>query len=214
MPDVRSSRRALGRFGWKATQPSVEQQIATALLDDMGLTSWLRPETACTKVQFECRKLDHPGEVSARELDQITTYVSLRGVPARRDLTNPIVRRGRELFVTIGCSSCHTPRHVTAPEVTFVELANQVIFPYTDLLLHDMGPGLADDVKEFEAQGFEWRPPHSGALGCYEPFMADSDYSTMDARGVSKRRSSGTTEKHVKRIATMSPLLAANAMRS
>ena len=165
VPDVRSGGRALGRFGWKAGQPRVEQQIATAFRDDMGLTSWLRPETACTEAQRECRERDRPGEVSAHELERITTYVRLLGVPARRELTNHAVRRGRDLFMTAGCASCHTPRYVTAPQAVFAELAAQLIFPYTDLLLHDMGPGLADDVAEFEAQGAEWRTPPLWGLG-------------------------------------------------
>lgn len=165
VPDVRNGALGLGRFGWKAGQPSVEQQIATAFLEDMGLTSWLRPDSACTPTQRHCQDRDRVEEVSARDLASVVTYTRLLGVPARRPMPGEISARARNLFVTIGCASCHTPRQVTGLEAAFPELTRQVIFPYTDLLVHDMGPDLADQVSEFEASGREWRTAPLWGLG-------------------------------------------------
>jgi CxxC motif-containing protein (DUF1111 family) len=165
VPDVRSGARALGRFGWKAAQPSVEQQIATAFREDMGLTSWLRPETSCTPAQGDCSGRDRGEEVPAHELAVLTTYVRLLGVPAPRAMPGSLRDRGRQLFTRTGCAACHTPRHHTAARAAFPELATQVIFPYTDLLVHDMGDGLADGLAESEARGSEWRTPPLWGLG-------------------------------------------------
>src|SRR5262245_16954821 len=96
--DAATGRRALGRFGWKAGQPSVEQQIATALREDMGLTSWLRPDSACTARQPACRAHDGAEEVSRRDLALLAGYVRLLAVPQRREPTAPEVQRGRALF--------------------------------------------------------------------------------------------------------------------
>jgi CxxC motif-containing protein (DUF1111 family) len=163
--DARNGGRALGRFGWKAAQPSVEQQIATALREDMGLTSWLRPESSCTPAQPACAALDGAEEVPAHELDALTTYVSLLAVPAVRPLPEALREHGRQLFVRTGCAACHTPRHRTAVRASFPELEDQVIFPYTDLLLHDLGEGLADGLAESQASGSEWRTPPLWGLG-------------------------------------------------
>jgi CxxC motif-containing protein (DUF1111 family) len=161
VPDARTGGRALGRFGWKAGQPGVEQQIATALREDMGLTSWLRPRSGCTPAQRGCGDRDRTGEVSDDQLDSLTTYVRLLGVPARRADAS----RGRRQFTAAGCAGCHTPRQVTGPVALFPELAGQVIYPYTDLLLHDMGAGLSDGVAENRASGSEWRTPPLWGLG-------------------------------------------------
>lgn len=165
VPDAVTGRRVLGRFGWKASQPTVEQQIAAAFRDDMGLTSWVRPETACTPHQRACRDRDGAEEVSRRDLALVTGYVRLLAVPRRREPAAPEVRRGRALFLDIGCAGCHTPRHTTGEHPQLPELSRQTIYPYTDLLLHDLGDELADGVREHEAAGREWRTPPLWGLG-------------------------------------------------
>ena len=165
VPDTITGRQVLGRFGWKASQPTIEQQIATALSEDMGLTSWVRPETACTALQPACRRHDGVEEVPRHALAQLTTYVRFLAVPRRRDLAASQIRNGRNLFLGLGCAGCHTPRQTTGDDAEFPELSKQTIFPYTDLLLHDMGPDLADGVREFGAEGNEWRTPPLWGLG-------------------------------------------------
>ena len=165
VPDAVTGRRVLGRFGWKASQPTVEQQIATAFREDMGLTSWVRPGSACTALQPSCREHDSVEEVPRHELAQLTSYVRLLAVPQRRDPSAPEIRKGRELFLGAGCAGCHTPRQTTGSNPQLPELSQQTIFPYTDLLLHDMGENLADGVREFEAAGPEWRTPPLWGLG-------------------------------------------------
>lgn len=157
----------LGRFGWKAGQPSLNQQNADAFFNDMGIASSLFPGSSCTAAQEACRALPDGGtpEVSDRILAQVLFYTRNLAVPARRHLDAPQVRAGEALFQQAGCARCHVPRFVTGAAAVEPELAGQIIHPYTDLLLHDMGEGLADDRPEFEASGREWRTPPLWGIG-------------------------------------------------
>ncbi len=167
VPDVRSGRTVLGRFGWKANQPTVEQQSAAAMLGDIGITSPLFPEENWTDAQVEASKRPTGGrpELDAAKLEALTLYMKSLAVPARRRPADPLVRRGAELFAAAGCAKCHVPRHVTGEDPRFPALSGQAIFPYTDLLLHDLGPDLADGRPDFEATGNEWRTPPLWGLG-------------------------------------------------
>ena len=140
----------LGRFAHKAAQPKVIHQIAHALNRDMGVVSELFPV-------LDGETSPRPAEVSNTELDQLNRYAVLLGVGAQRDLQDPQVVRGRTLFSTASCVACHTPSFTTSAYHPKGELRNQTIRPYTDLLLHDMGPGLADSMAEGDATGAEWR---------------------------------------------------------
>lgn len=164
--DRRSESTQLGRFGWKAGEPSVEQQSLNAFAGDMGLTSTLAPHTDCMPSQ-RCEDFTDGGtpEVSDEIADFITFYASSLAVPKRRNLDAPAVIAGAETFNRVGCSSCHTPRLHTGNDVERPELAGQTIWPYSDLLLHDMGEGLADHRPEYQASGSEWRTPPLWGIG-------------------------------------------------
>lgn len=140
----------LGRFAHKAAQPKVSHQIAHALNRDMGVVSELFPV-------LDGETSPRSAEVSNTELDQLTRYAVLLGVGAQRDLRDPQVVRGRALFATASCVACHTPSFTTSAYHPQGELRNQTIRPHTDLLLHDMGPGLADSMAEGGVSGAEWR---------------------------------------------------------
>ena len=167
--DVRSGRTALGRFGWKANVPTVEQQVAGAFQGDLGITSPLFPDENCPEVQSDCRSAQNGGtpELPEDRLFKITFYNRTLAVPAMRDIEDPQVAHGAELFLSANCNVCHTPSHTTG-ESDIPALANQVIFPYTDLLLHDMGEGLADNRPDFLASGREWRTPPLWGIGLVE----------------------------------------------
>jgi len=157
-------RAALGRFGWKASQATVRDQIALALFRDMGLSSRLRPDGHgdCTAAQAACRRLAEgaaPGEPEAADavLDFLTAYASNLAVPARRRPQDPDVAAGEALFAAAGCPGCHRPELTTGTDPDAPHLSNRRIRPYTDLLLHDMGPDLADGIGEAAASGSEWR---------------------------------------------------------
>ena len=167
--DVRRGATVLGRFGWKANQPTVEQQTAGAFLGDLGITSPLFPSENCPAPQADCQAAPHGGapEIGAERLGKVTLYMQTLAVPAMRDVDDPQVRRGAQLFAAAGCALCHTPRHVTGDHAT-AALSNQVIYPYTDLLLHDMGPALADGRPDFGAGGREWRTPPLWGIGLVE----------------------------------------------
>ena len=168
----------LGRFGWKAGQPSLNQQNAHAFAGDMGLTSTLRPFDDCSPSQTACRNAINGGtpEVSDYILGQVLFYSRNLGVPARRQVDDPQVLAGKALFQQAGCTSCHTPRFTTAANAAEPELANQLIRPYSDLLLHDMGEGLADNRAEFQASGREWRTPPLWGIGLTETVNGHSQF--------------------------------------
>ncbi|WP_413704077.1 di-heme oxidoredictase family protein [Pseudomonas sp. Pseusp16] len=161
----------LGRFGWKAGQPNLNQQNVHAFSGDMGLTTSLRPFDDCTDAQIACKQAPSGNgpngepEVSDNILSLVLFYSRNLAVPARRDVNAPEVLAGKTLFYQAGCQSCHTPKYTTAANAAEPELANQVIRPYSDLLLHDMGDGLADNRSEFQASGREWRTPPLWGIG-------------------------------------------------
>ena len=168
--DVRKGETVLGRFGWKANQPTLEQQAAGAFLGDIGITSSIFPEENCPSSQEACEGAPNGGmpEVSDRRLDRVTIYVQTLAVPALRDPEDETVQQGARLFVQSQCSLCHTPMHTTGPDHPLAPLRDQKIFPFTDLLLHDMGPGLADNRPDGEATGSEWRTPPLWGIGLVE----------------------------------------------
>jgi len=176
--DQLSRETVIGRFGWKAGQPSLNQQNADAFFNDMGLSTRLFSGSSCTERQVECRAMPDGGEpeVSDAILAQVLFYTRNLGVPARRNVDDPQVLAGKTLFHRAGCQSCHIPQFTTAADAAEPELANQPIRPYTDLLLHDMGEGLADHRPEFEASGREWRPPPLWGIGLTQTVSGHSQF--------------------------------------
>lgn len=171
--DVEAGALRVGRFGWKADQPSVRQQTAGALLGDMGITSPVFRERDCAAPQADCLAAMHGGadadtpEIEAADFDKLVLYTRLLAVPIRRDHGAAEVEHGQVLFHEAGCVDCHVPSHVTG-EHPLPEVTGQRIWPYTDLLLHDMGDGLADGRPVFDADGREWRTPPLWGIGLYE----------------------------------------------
>lgn len=164
--DVEAQEYRLGRFGWKAEQPTVRQQTAGAFAGDMGLTTSVFPSATCADGQVDCLQAPSGGapEVSDDILDDVVLYSRFLAVPARQRTDAPEVVRGWHLFRLAGCDGCHTPNHQTRADVE-PELASQSIWPYTDLLLHDMGEDLSDERPSFEATGGEWRTPPLWGVG-------------------------------------------------
>jgi CxxC motif-containing protein (DUF1111 family) len=159
--DKASASEALGRFGWKANQPSLRQQNAGAALGDIGLTSPLHTGENCSDAQGDCAAALNGGtpEMSEVFLDKLTLYTRSLAVPERRDNDDPQIVHGESLFRGAGCSSCHVMTLVTGEQPDLPEVAHQTIHPFTDLLLHDMGEGLADGRPDYLASGSEWRTP-------------------------------------------------------
>ena len=173
----------IGRFGWKASKASLRHQVAAALLRDMGVTSPPFPRKSCQYTEADCRTPE-PGSapgISEADLGKLTQYLSLLAVPAQRSLRSGFpagavvlkehdvapdqIARGRELFASVNCAGCHAPELRTGGNSPFAELRNQTIRPYTDLLLHDMGPKLADTLGEGRATGRHWRTPALWGIG-------------------------------------------------
>ncbi len=164
--DLASQQTLPGRFGWKAAEPDVHQQSMGAFAGDMGLTSSIKPTTDCTPKQA-CERFTEGGspEVSDTVASFVTFYAKSLAVPGRRNLDSESVQRGARLFNETGCAGCHTPRHHTGNVIDRPDLSTQIIWPYSDLLLHDMGPALADGRDEFLASGSEWRTPPLWGIG-------------------------------------------------
>ncbi len=175
--DVRSGELVIGRFGWKAGQPSVEQQSAGAFLGDIGITSSLFPTQGCTAVQTVCLDAVSGGdpELSDDRLADVTLYASTLAVPAMRNTDDEVIRRGAEALVRSGCTACHVATHTTSDH-PIPALRDQLIVPFTDLLLHDMGEGLADNRHEFAADGREWRTPPLWGIGLVETVNGHTNF--------------------------------------
>jgi len=167
-----------GRFGWKANQPTLRQQSAAAFHGDLGLTTSVFPDEGCTPAQADCNAAPNGGspEISDDILDFVDFYMHTLAVPGRREPDDPQVRRGREVFFAARCDSCHVSTWRTGTNPDFPELSNQTIHPYTDLLLHDMGEGLADGRTEFDATGREWRTPPLWGVGLVPTVNGHSFY--------------------------------------
>jgi len=165
--DVQTDEMALGRFGWKAGQPNLMQQNAAAFNGDLGLTSNLFPNENCTSAQSTCKDFPNGGspEVSDNILDFVEFYSQHLAVPIRRNVEDPQVVKGKTLFKESGCQSCHQAEFRTAKREGLPALSEQLISPYTDMLLHDMGEGLADNRPEYLANGREWRTTPLWGLG-------------------------------------------------
>ncbi len=181
--DVQTNTLELGRFGWKAGQPNLMQQNAAAFNGDLGLTSDLFPNENCTAAQDICQKLPNGGqpEVSNKILDFVEFYSQHLAVPKRRNMSSSDVLRGQSLFVKAGCQSCHAVNIKTGVVPETPALSEQVIHPYTDMLLHDMGEGLADNRPEYLANGQEWRTPPLWGIG-YTQEVNNHSYFLHDGR--------------------------------
>jgi len=155
-----------GRFGWKAGQASLLAQAATAFGEDMGLTTPKAPGDVIAGAPGDGLR-DDP-EVSDEALRAVAFYTQTLAVPARRRTGDPAVMRGQRLFAEIGCAACHAARLETGTLEGVPAVSGQTIAPYTDLLLHDMGDGLADGRPEFAASGREWRTPPLWGIGLTE----------------------------------------------
>ena len=186
VPSVEFGTPMLGRFGLKGGAPTVKEQSAGAFSGDMGLSTPLHPAPwgDCTKGEETCIDAPHgqePGvrdglEVDSQSLDLVTFYARNLGVPERRSVDDPQVLRGKELFYATGCQSCHTPKYVTNRLKDQPEQSFQLIWPYTDLLLHDMGEGLADNRPEGRATGTEWKTPPLWGIGLTEQVSGHSEF--------------------------------------
>ena len=166
----------LGRFGWKASAPSVLVQTAGAYNNDMGVTSPLFPiESSYGQLNGELTLNDDP-EISQKILDEATFYCRTLAVPAARDLDDVDVVAGYQVFKDLKCTSCHTPRHVTGTFPGIQEISNQTIYPYTDMLLHDMGDELADGRSDFLANGREWKTRPLWGIGLTELVNGHTDF--------------------------------------
>lgn len=167
--DPQSGSLQLGRFGWKMETATVAHQAMDAAVNDMGVTNPMFPHQTCTESQTDCANAIHGGtvenpEFSPTQMENITVYLQLLGVPGRRGVSEDKVVQGERLFREAGCNACHIETFETAGH-EIARLNGQTIHPYTDLLLHDMGPGLADNRPSYDANGQEWRTAPLWAIG-------------------------------------------------
>ena len=170
----------LGRFGLKAGQPTLNQQNQAAFNGDLGLSTPLFSNSYgdCTETQESCLDKPHGGhpEVNEEVAGQVLHYSRNLAVPARRNHKDPEVLKGKALFYNSGCIACHTPKYITPRVSDAPEQQRQLIWPYTDMLLHDMGEDLADHSPEGLASGSEWRTPPLWGIGLTPIVNGHSQY--------------------------------------
>lgn len=156
----------LGRFGLKANTATILTQVASAYNQDMGVTNSIFPvESSFSQAQNDGRNDDY--ELPDSLLTGAAFYIKTLAVPARRNIADENALAGEQIFRQLNCSGCHIPTLRTGVDVTLSAVSNQRIHPYTDLLLHDMGPGLADDRPDFLATGREWKTPALWGVGLF-----------------------------------------------
>jgi CxxC motif-containing protein (DUF1111 family) len=164
----------LGRFGWKANVATLAHQTGGAFLGDIGITSSLFPAENCTPAQKDCVQAPNGSENGEPELsdklfNEIVFYQAVLAPPARRNVNDAQVLKGQKLFEQAQCAVCHRPSYTTGkvpfPALSSKALEGQEIWPYTDLLLHDMGEGLADNRPDFKANGRQWKTPPLWGIG-------------------------------------------------
>ena len=161
---------SLGRFGWKANQPSIKQQIAAAFHGDIGVTSSLNMEENCPPVQKDCAA-QPPGnnpELIDLNWEELVFWTQALAVPARRNVDDADFRRGEKLFAEAKCAVCHVPELKAKKIDALPQTEGQLIRAYTDMLLHDMGEELADNRPEFKASGRDWRTQPLWGIGLSE----------------------------------------------
>ncbi len=175
--DANNGDLVVGRFGWKASNPTVRAQSAGAFAGDIGISNPGSPDPFgdCTDRQPACRAMptgvqERLGDTEAPDpvLDLVVFYSKNLAVPVRRDVDDPQVLRGKEIFHATGCAACHRPSYVTSRDAANPEHRFQLIWPYTDVLLHDMGEGLADHRPVGDATGTEWRTAPLWGIGLTE----------------------------------------------
>jgi len=165
--DVTTKKMQLGRFGWKANTASILTQVATAFNQDMGLTSSILPvESSYGQSQYD--NLQDDPELPDTTLNAVKFYAQTLAVPARRNITDATIKRGEQLFILAKCATCHKQTFTTGVNVAFPAVSNQVIHPYTDMLVHNMGAALADNRPDFKAGGQDWRTAPLWGLGLYQ----------------------------------------------
>ncbi|MEZ5079325.1 MAG: di-heme oxidoredictase family protein [Thermoleophilia bacterium] len=168
--DLATGRVMLGRLGWKANV-ATRDQTAAAFRGDIGITSRLTPRESCTPSQSACRAAPTgpSPQLDDEALQRVTFSVTTLAVPGRRDLGDATVSEGARFFASAGCTGCHTATLHTGESEVSTAVADQTIHPYTDLLLHDMGDGLADAKRDGRATGREWRTQPLWGIGLVEP---------------------------------------------
>ena len=187
--DAFAQREMLGRFGWKANVATIAHQTAGAFNGDIGITSSTFWREGCTAAQADCQAAPHGGgkrlgrdglipaaqasaevpEIDDETLSHTIFYQATLAPAARRNISNLQVLRGQALFHRADCAACHRPSYVTGeapfPRLSSPRVQNQTIWPYTDLLLHDMGEALADGRPDFQASGRQWKTPPLWGVG-------------------------------------------------
>lgn len=180
----------LGRFGHRADAPTLIEQVASAFFVDMGLSNrWHQDDWGdCTAAQMDCR--DAPGgtqldlgqhEIPQNVLDLTAFYTANLAVPKRIATDDAVVLNGKKAFYRAGCTSCHTPKYVTKRDDKAGSNSFQLIWPYADFLLHDMGPALADRTQSGQIGNREWRTPPLWGIG-HTKAVADQERYLHDGR--------------------------------
>lgn len=172
--DAPSGRMMLGRFGWKANVATIAHQTAGAFNGDIGITSSVFPGEGCTAAQKDCLAAPKgskgkEAEIDDKTLGDVVFYQATLAPAARRKPSDPQVLQGQKLFAQAQCGTCHRPNYVTTaslnPQFSSPALNGQRIWPYTDLLLHDMGEGLEDGRPDGQANGRQWKTPPLWGVG-------------------------------------------------
>ena len=171
---IENNGKYIGRFGKKAAVYDLHQQAVNAYNQDMGVNTTYEHYSTYSGLEVDA-------EISNRTALDVIFYLKTLKAPIQRGQDDGEVQAGQQLFVNIGCAKCHTPQLQTGPS-PINALANKTFFPYTDLLLHDMGSGLNDGYTEGSAMPAEWRTPPLWGLGLSKNSQGGQYYLMHDGR--------------------------------
>ena len=171
---VQQNGKYIGRFGKKAGVFDLLQQTAGAYNQDIGITSIFEPFDTYSGLQID-------PEISTQTINDVVFYLQTLKAPIQRNQNDPEVQSGKQVFINSGCAKCHTPQLQTGSS-SIAALSNKIFFPYTDLLLHDMGPGLNDGYTEGSAAAAEWRTPPLWGLGLSKNSQGGQYFLMHDGR--------------------------------
>lgn len=174
---MRQGNKYIARFGKKGAAYDLLQQTANAYNQDMGVNTSFEPIDTHSKLTVD-------PEISNATVYDVVFYLKTLKAPVQRNASDGMVQSGRQIFKTIGCDKCHREEFTTGPS-PIAALSHKTFFPYSDLLLHDMGPGLDDNYTEGSAKTYEWKTPPLWGLGLSKNAQGGSYFLLHDGRATS-----------------------------
>ena len=174
--NIKNNKNSIGKFGWKASIESLEIQNAIASFEDMGVTNPILRDEDCYNDYTLCQSSNTNPEMNEIYFNKINRYLKLLAVPEKRNRNSKLVKNGKVVFDQLGCNLCHLPSIVIRNGET-----REIIHPFSDFLLHDMGKELEDKSQFNIPEKSEWRTSPLWGIGLTKK-ISGSEFYLHDGR--------------------------------